>query len=147
MPKYAKKNLLKVFQVWLQMPPNDTKWLEMAPNGSKSVKQLNKNAKRSHTVSKSFVISEKVPKKTIKSAKKMLKHVKKYQKVQKKSFNSQKRHNNRKCLKVQPFICQPSYVQSRPKIHRGQYGPIHNESRVMDFANTLHGHNNPRVKD
>ena len=77
----------------------------------------------------------------------MLKHVKKYQKVQKKSFNSQKRHNNRKCLKVQPFICQPSYVQSRPKIHRGQYGPIKNESRVMDFANALHGHNNPRVKD
>lgn len=68
MPKYAKKNLLKVFQVWLQMPPNDTKWLEIAPNGSKSVKQLNKNAKRSHTVSKSFVIFEKEPKK-IKSAK------------------------------------------------------------------------------
>ena len=59
MPKYAKKNILKVFQVWLQMPPNDTKWLEMAPNASKSVKQLNKNAKRSHTVSTSFVISEK----------------------------------------------------------------------------------------
>ena len=73
---------------------------------------------------------------------------KKYQKVLKKVLAAKKRYNNRKCLTFNlPFICWPSYVQSRPKIHSGPYGPIHNESCVMDLANALHGQNNPSVKD